>query len=92
MNDSNPEQNPEILLLVRVEVLLERLPALEVVLVHLLAGLLAPLGQRQAKGALEHESLKLNRIKLLLFPASIGGLTNGPSLPSFIPTNSVRRV
>ena len=49
---------PFSLLLVRVEVFLERLPALVVVLVHLLAGLLAPLGQGQAQRALEHESLK----------------------------------
>lgn len=43
---------------VRVKVLLEALPALEVAGVHLAAGVLAPLRQRQAQARLEHERLR----------------------------------
>ena len=44
--------------LVRVEVLLESLPAFVILLVHLLAGLLPPFGERKTEGALKHEGLR----------------------------------
>lgn len=75
---------PTLLLLlrlpVRVKVLLEALPALEVAGVDLAAGVLAPLRQRQAQARLEHERLRSEsrqdcygtvRVKVILKHCSI---------------------